>query len=277
MTNLSKLVILLDGGLGQEALKRSGDKATPLWATQVMLDNPQIIQTIHEDYIRAGARVFSLNNYTASRERLTRDATIDLMEPIHNLAKSVARAAVDSAGDTDVKIAGCLGPLMASYKFNLVPSYEHCLESYRELVALQKDGVDLFMVETVSTIHEGKAAAIAAIEAGFQTWISFTLDDEGRRTADVIGFRVLLEQRNQGLRHHPDRRLFCGDLPRWDRARPCALDHAVNIAVANVVPCATGPAHQPRPNATACKYPKIKPCCPPVMQNRQGQPPPARQ
>ena len=54
-----------------------------------MLDHPDIVQTLHEDYIRAGARVFTLNNYTASRKRLTRDATVDLMEPIHSLAISV--------------------------------------------------------------------------------------------------------------------------------------------------------------------------------------------
>ena len=173
-----KSVVLLDGGMGQEIIKRSGLEPTPLWSTRVMLDNPQLVQLVHEDYIRAGAKVITLNNYTATRERLGRDATIDLMVPIHQAAIKIARDARQRVGDMSVKIAGSLGPLMASYKPKLAPSVKQCLTSYRELVALQNEGVDLFIVETASTIREAVAATQAAAETGKQVWTSFTLGDD---------------------------------------------------------------------------------------------------
>ena len=65
-----------------------------------------------------------------------------------------------------------------SYKPELVPSEESCLEQYRALVAIQADGVDLFFCETMATILEAKAAATAATETGLPTIVSFTLDDD---------------------------------------------------------------------------------------------------
>ena len=37
-------ITLLDGGMGQELVHRSGDRPTPLWSTQVMVDHPGIVQ-----------------------------------------------------------------------------------------------------------------------------------------------------------------------------------------------------------------------------------------
>ena len=47
-------ITLLDGGMGQELVARSGDEPTPLWATRVMIDHPGMVRAIHEDYFAAG-------------------------------------------------------------------------------------------------------------------------------------------------------------------------------------------------------------------------------
>ena len=39
---------------------------TPLWSARVLLDNPELVQELHSDFIKAGAQVISLNNYTAT-------------------------------------------------------------------------------------------------------------------------------------------------------------------------------------------------------------------
>jgi len=159
-------------------VRRSGVAPTPLWSSRILLDNPDLVEALHLDFIKAGAKTIVLNNYTATPTRLARDATIDLFEPIHKAAKEVALSAKHKSGATDVKIAGCLPPLVASYKPELVPSEESCLEQYRELVAVQKDGIDLIFCETLATIREAVAAASAAREAGLPTIVSLTLDDE---------------------------------------------------------------------------------------------------
>lgn len=174
---MDKSIVLLDGGMGQELVRRSGQPPTPLWSARVMLDNPELVEKLHMDFIQAGAKIIALNNYTATPARLERDADISLFEPIHEAAKKVANAARDKAGVSDVKIAGCLPPIVASYKPELAPCDEECFKQYKALVAAQKDGVDLMFCETIATIREGVAAVKAAREAGLPTVISFTIDD----------------------------------------------------------------------------------------------------
>ena len=50
-------ITLLDGGMGQELVNRSGDTPTPLWGTQVMVDHPGMVEAIHSDYFDAGATI----------------------------------------------------------------------------------------------------------------------------------------------------------------------------------------------------------------------------
>jgi S-methylmethionine-dependent homocysteine/selenocysteine methylase len=101
-----------------------------------------------------------------------------LFEAIHSSAIKIARSAREKAGVSDVQIAGCLPPIIASYKPELTPGFDDCLAQYRRLVAVQKDAVDLMFCETMATIREGVAAATAAREAGLRTIVSFTLDDD---------------------------------------------------------------------------------------------------
>lgn len=175
---MDKSIILLDGGMGQELVRRSGVEPTPLWAARIMLDNPELVEQLHVDFIKSGAKVIVLNNYTATPARLARDATIDLFAPIHNAAKEIALSARRTAGVEGIQIAGCLPPIVASYKAELAPDAQACLVQYRKLVAIQKDVIDLMFCETISTIREAVAAATAAREAGLVTVVSFSLDDE---------------------------------------------------------------------------------------------------
>ena len=63
-------ITLLDGGIGQELLRRSANPAHPMWSAKVLLDEPEIVQAAHEDFIRAGAQVITINAYSATPERL---------------------------------------------------------------------------------------------------------------------------------------------------------------------------------------------------------------
>ncbi len=66
-------IVLTDGGMGQELIRRSGKEPTPLWSARVLLDEPELVRDLHVDFIRAGARVITINTYSATPERLARD------------------------------------------------------------------------------------------------------------------------------------------------------------------------------------------------------------
>lgn len=168
-------IILLDGGLGQEIQKRSGRPAHPLWSAKVMMEQPAIVRQVHQDFIEAGARIITANNYTLTPSRLKRDGRIEWLAPLHRQALDLANAA--AATREDVQVAGCLPPLIGSYA-NDKRSYEKIKAAYDQLVALQAADVDLFIAETLSSIREGIAAVRAAKAAGKPVLLSFSLSDE---------------------------------------------------------------------------------------------------
>ena len=63
-------ITILDGGMGQELIARSPDGPTPLFGTQVLLDHPEIVRAVHDDYFAAGADIATTNTYAILHDRL---------------------------------------------------------------------------------------------------------------------------------------------------------------------------------------------------------------
>lgn len=168
-------IVLLDGGMGQELVARSSAPPSSLWSAKVMMDEPHIVEAVHRDYIEAGAKVLTLNSYSATPERLKRDASEELFRPLQAKAVEIAQAA---RGDSEVMIGGCLPPLFGSYHPEAAPEFDVCLETYRRVVAEQKDAIDVFICETLSSIKEIRAAVQAAHESGKPVWCGMSVMDE---------------------------------------------------------------------------------------------------
>ena len=140
----SRAVVLLDGGMGQELLRRSSKNEHPIWSATVMLEEPDIVRAVHEDYIRAGAKVVTINSYAVSRPRFEQFGLSDDFAPIQQAAIALATEAREAAEGDGVSIAGCLSPLTGSYRTDLAFPYAQCVDYYREMVDLQAPHVDLF-------------------------------------------------------------------------------------------------------------------------------------
>ena len=170
---------LLDGGMGQELIKRCGKSAHPLWSAKLLIDQPQMIQAVHAEYIAAGATVITVSNYTCTPQRLAQHNLEDQLEKLHRTAIDVALRARDQASHGQkVLIAGCLPPLVASYHPKTLPSRQVCLDSYRLLCELQADHVDILLCETLSASKSLTTASTAALEFGLPVWVSGTVDDQ---------------------------------------------------------------------------------------------------
>jgi len=167
---------LLDGGMGQELRKRSGQPASPLWSAQVMMDEPELVVDAHRAFIAAGAQVVTTNNYVVTPQRLARDGDPGWFGALHKAALRAVHEAV-SQSDRVVRIAGCLPPLVASYHADQVPDDATCQRDYARIVEAQADGVDLFIAETMSLEREAVAATHAARQSGLPVWTALTVDD----------------------------------------------------------------------------------------------------
>jgi S-methylmethionine-dependent homocysteine/selenocysteine methylase len=172
------IVTLLDGGMGQELSRRSSRKVTPMWSADIMLNEPILVRDIHREFIESGARVITLNTYTATPQRLKRENELDKLTKLHQQAMSVAQEAIQLAQRDDVLIAGSLPPLVASYRPDVSLSFEESLATYRHLIELQSPASDLFICETMSSITEARAACTAAVESGKPVWVALTVSDD---------------------------------------------------------------------------------------------------
>ncbi|MEO1200571.1 MAG: homocysteine S-methyltransferase family protein [Pseudomonadota bacterium] len=169
-------VVLLDGGMGQELLRRSGAEPTPLWSAQVMMDTPDIVRDLHADFIRAGAKVIIVNAYSATQKKLERFGDRDRFHQLQTRACELAVQARDQVGE-NIAIAGCLPPLEWSYRPELVGPDEEIIPLYREMAEAQADHVDFFICETITTGREGRAAALGAAATGKPVWMAWTLKE----------------------------------------------------------------------------------------------------
>lgn len=197
-------VTLLDGGMGQELVRRSGKAPSPLWSATVMLEQPELVEQLHMDFIHAGAEVITINAYSSTPERLARDADESLFEALQTGACEAAMRARDKSGNDKVRITGCLPPLVASYRPDLAPGTARSMELYRRICAVQEPHVDLFLCETMASQAEAVSAATAACETGLPVWLAMTLDDnnpENLRGGEVLAdvMKALRDLPLQGL------------------------------------------------------------------------------
>lgn len=172
-------VVLLDGGTSLELLRRSANKTPRHWSAEYLFAEPDLVRAVHLDYIRAGARVVTINAYSASFTRMAMVMAEDRVPELQRLACTLAceaRAQAGAAGE-GVAIAGCIPPLNGTYRPDRVRGFATNVDEYRRLAELQAPHVDLFLCETMSTGEEARAAAAAVGEFGKPVWVGWTLDD----------------------------------------------------------------------------------------------------
>lgn len=154
--------LLCDGAMG-----------TLLYARGVSLDacfdvlnlnNPRVVQSIHADYIAAGADCIETNTFGANRFKLAVHGLEAQVREINRRGVALARDVRESSG-RDVFILGSIGPL-GKYLAPLgTVTPDEARAAFREQAeALLEGGVDAFVVETLSDLNE-VALAVAAIRA----------------------------------------------------------------------------------------------------------------
>lgn len=188
-------ITLLDGGMGQELVARSGDAPTPLWATQVMIDHPGLVRAVHADYFAAGATVATTNTYAIHHDRLEKFGLDPRFAALHAQALAEATAARDAHGAG--RIAGSLGPLVASYRPEVFPPHAEAVAKYAEVARLLGPHVDLVLAETVASLAHARAVLEGAGAGGKPVWLSVTVDDEDgsrlRSGEPVAGLAPILQ------------------------------------------------------------------------------------
>ena len=184
--------LILDGATGTELQKRGYDGS--IAAEEWVLSHPEAIHGLHQAYIEAGSDIVYAPTFGANPVKLEEHG-------IYNQTAEMNRRLVET--DREGTGGKCLiaGDLSPMGKF-LVPlgdlGFEEMVDFYREQVkGLEEGGVDLYVIETIMTVPEARAALLAVREASDKpVLVSFTSDENGRTMTgtDVQAALVILQE-----------------------------------------------------------------------------------
>ena len=126
---------------------------------ELNLSRPELIRSIHTEYVNAGASVIETNTFSANRLALARHGHAEKAEEINMAGAALAR---EVANDR-VYVAGAVGPSGVDFKVASAADRELAEQALRDqLTWLVKGGVDLLVVETFTSIVELEAAIAIA-------------------------------------------------------------------------------------------------------------------
>ena len=185
--------IIMDGGMGSEILNRGISTTLPLWSAEVLLQHPEIVQHIHEDYIGAGAEIIITDTFRTTRRAFAKKEMVERATAMTRLACEKAHQAVTNTKPAhEVYIVGSVAPLEECYSPQLTPSPEELTREHNELISDLKDGgVDFILFETMITLRETVSGIHAAQRYNVPFAVSFCCNDQsellsGEALRDVI-------------------------------------------------------------------------------------------
>ena len=158
--------------MGTELQRRGVPMDKVAWSGAAVLTHPDLVREIHEDYIRAGARVIITNTFGSTRQMLEPAGYGNQVEEVHRGAVRLASQARENAGAPEVAVAGSISTEPPGFDQGAFLGPEEELEAYREAAGLLLDaGVDLIALEMIVETSHAARAMQAARETGLPVWL----------------------------------------------------------------------------------------------------------
>ena len=147
---LRRRPMLLDGAMGTLLYSRGVPQRACL--DELVLARPELVSTIHLEYIEAGADAIETNTFGANRFRLAEYGLEQLAGRLNRRAAQLAREARETSGK-EVLIAGSIGPLGPSGRLP-APHPGIARAAFREQIeGLLEGGADFFVLETFDRLE----------------------------------------------------------------------------------------------------------------------------
>ena len=177
--------ILLDSAMGTELQRRDADTTLPLWSARALLQDPELVWTIHGDEAGSGAEILTANTFRTHARTLAKAQMGERAAELSALAIRLAHQAASQRGASqrgrEIFVAGSLSPLEDCYRPDLGPETGEMEREHAAQARFLADaGVDLILAETHNSIREARAAARAAKATGLPVVVSLVTDGRGR-------------------------------------------------------------------------------------------------
>lgn len=179
---VSERILFLDGATGSN-LQKAG-MPTGVCPEQWIIEHEQVMLDLQKSYIQAGTDILYAPTFTANRIKLEEYGLYDQLGEMNQQLVAISKKAVEESGTLDrpIYIAGDL--TMTGEQLYPIGSlmFEELVEVYKEQVTyLLIAGVDLFVVETMMSLQECRAAVLAIKEVcDLPVCVTLTFNEDGR-------------------------------------------------------------------------------------------------
>ncbi|TFG84269.1 MAG: hypothetical protein E4H20_03610, partial [Spirochaetales bacterium] len=169
---LTTRVLVADGAMGTYLERLMGD-LDDRRRDRLPLDEPEVVRTVHRDYLAAGADIIKTATFGASvlgsGLEPGEPESVESIIRVNEAAATIARAEVDAAMAVDGRtrwVAGSVGPGRSAPTLG-GPAYQELKASYLpQMEGLIRGGVDVVLIETIQDTLQAKAAIAALRNAG---------------------------------------------------------------------------------------------------------------
>ena len=167
--------ILIDGGTGTELERREVPMTDGAWSSLGALTHPDLLRTIHEDYIRAGAEMIIANTYSCSRHLLEGAGHADKFEELNRVGVEIAlQARVNVPTEHHVTVSGSIS---TTDMFTGQPPIETARRNYRDQAIIQKAaGAEMIALEMMRDIEHTQAALDAVYHVDLPVWCGYSCE-----------------------------------------------------------------------------------------------------
>ncbi len=184
--------LILDGATGTELQKRGMPEG--VCTEQWILEHPDTFQELQRAYVAAGVQVLTAPTFGASPAALGTFGLADRAEDYNRRLVALSRQAADGKA----MVAGNLAPCNLSPAPVREAKFEALIDNYKvQTRAMSAEGVDLYIVETMVSMAEARAAVLAVKETDPDKplLVSFYCDDEGRTPdgTDVLAALIVMQ------------------------------------------------------------------------------------
>lgn len=187
--------LILDGATGTELQKRgfTGSMSAEEWT----LENPDAIVEIQRAYVEAGSNVVYSPTFGGNSVKLESHGIFNRTAEMNAALVALSQKAVDGKG----WVAGDISPTgQFLYPLGDV-SFDDLVNIYTEqAAALEKAGVDLFVIETMMTLPEARAAVLAVKSVSSKPiFVTFTCDENGKTLTNTDVCAALNVMQGMGI------------------------------------------------------------------------------
>ena len=169
--------VLLDGATGTN-LQKAG-MPVGVCPEQWILENSEVLIDLQKRYVEAGTDILFAPTFTASRIKLKEYGLEDHLEEMNRKLVALSK---EAAKGTNVLVAGDL-TMTGEQLYPLGDlMFEDLVDVYKEQAKIIADaGADLFVVETMMSLQECRAAVLAIREVcDLPVMVSLTYNEDGR-------------------------------------------------------------------------------------------------